>query len=85
MAFCKTCNRKIEGKRSEHQCNLVTLDNERVVHASRIDNPQGDVRQQIEDGEAKIEFRHIRNPLKSVTEKFGHKGGPVILGGKKNQ
>lgn len=71
MAHCNKCNRKIEGKRSDHLCDLAQLDDGRTVHMDRVRNDDDEIRQAIERGELKVEFQYIRHPVRSVSEKLG--------------
>lgn len=69
--YCNTCNRPIKGKSSEHICEMAKLSNGRSVHLNRVTDPDGDVRQQIEEGEVTVVARSDFQPLKTLSEKLG--------------
>lgn len=56
MKVCSTCGRP----RHAGLCDLAELSDGRTVHVSRIDSPEGDVREQIEKGEVKVVNRWIK-------------------------
>lgn len=66
--FCKICNRP---KEKNHECKMVTLSDGRSVHATRVDNYDGDIREQIDKGEVKVEYRWKPEPLRKISELFG--------------
>lgn len=72
MANCGKCNRKIEGKRSEHICDMAKLEDGRLVHMDRLRDEKSDLRKQVEAGAVKVEYQIRRNqPLRRVSEKLG--------------
>jgi hypothetical protein len=56
MKFCRTCGRP----RHSGLCDMATLSDGRVVHVSRIDRYDGDVRQEVEQGKVKVANRWIK-------------------------
>jgi hypothetical protein len=62
--FCKTCGRP----KHKGLCDMAELSDGRVVHVTRIDKHDGDIRQEIERGLVKVRNRFIRKePPKKKT------------------
>lgn len=73
--FCKTCNRPIEGKRSEHDCKLARLSDGRMVPISQVLDENSEVRKQIDNGEVTVLARYGQEPLMSVSQRMQLPGG----------
>lgn len=81
--ICSQCGRDRDKEHEEKGCDLVTLSDGRVVHATRIDNKNGDIKQEIEEGKVKVNFRWRAGVVKPITDRFrGRKrqGSAVLLG-----
>ena len=58
MRWCNLCGRP----KHRGVCDMATLSDGRIVHVSRIDKQNGDVRQAVEAGEVKVANRWIIVP-----------------------
>lgn len=62
--ICKTCNRPAHAG----LCDMAELSDGRIVHTSRIDNLDGDIRAEIDTGQVKVSNRFIKKKDKEQAE-----------------